>query len=380
MLRLDTTTRKIQALLGGAITTNQLPVTVCYSDKTATAYTGGTTVINTNNTTAVDICAAPAASTVRDIDTINVNNADTVSATVTIRYNDNGTTYTLFKATLATGDQLTYVHGVGWTVLDGTGKTKVGSGVNGPSSSTDNALVRWDGTGGTAIQNSGWTLSDTDALNGVSGSVGAPSLTLNGETTSGLYRIGSNNHGYAISGAKVLDISSAGLGVTGTLIATGRVTSEEYLSVSKSTGANEVILGTNSGSSYSRIFMRGNGAQINWEIGANDHVGSALEFTPSTAAGGSTYTTPVVTVFTTGLSVTGTLSATSTFNADGGAWFGTAALATGATTGHLYIPTSAGAPTGVPASKTGQVALQFDTTNNKLYVYDGGWLSTAALT
>lgn len=61
--------------------------------------------------------------------------------------------------------------------------------------------------------------------------------------------------------------------------------------------------------------------------------------------------------------------------------FRNTALATNATTGHLFIPTSAGAPTGVPASiPTGQVALQFDSTNNKLYVYDGGWISTAALT
>jgi hypothetical protein len=82
----------------------------------------------------------------------------------------------------------------------------------------------------------------------------------------------------------------------------------------------------------------------------------------------------IATVSTTGVAITGTV------NSSGGAWFGTAALATGATTGHVYIQTSAGAPTGVPAAKTGQVALQFDTTNNKLYVYDGAWLSTAVLT
>ena len=60
---------------------------------------------------------------------------------------------------------------------------------------------------------------------------------------------------------------------------------------------------------------------------------------------------------------------------------GNAALATNATVGYFMIPSSAGAPTGVPADiPTGQVALHFDSTNNKLYVYDGGWLSTAALT
>lgn len=36
--------------------------------------------------------------------------------------------------------------------------------IGGPVSSTDNALVRWDGTGGSTVQNSGWTLSDANAL------------------------------------------------------------------------------------------------------------------------------------------------------------------------------------------------------------------------
>jgi hypothetical protein len=53
---------------------------------------------------------------------------------------------------------------------------------------------------------------------------------------------------------------------------------------------------------------------------------------------------------------------------------GTAALATNATTGHFYIPTCAGTPTGVPTTFTGRSSLIFDTTNNKLYVYDGGWV------
>jgi len=53
-----------------------------------------------------------------------------------------------------------------------------------------------------------------------------------------------------------------------------------------------------------------------------------------------------------------------------------AALTTGATSGFFEIPTCAGTPTGVPgASLTGNAPLQFDTTNNLLYVYDGGWIS-----
>ena len=50
----------------------------------------------------------------------------------------------------------------------------------------------------------------------------------------------------------------------------------------------------------------------------------------------------------------------------------TAALATNATSGFLYIPTCAGTPTGTPAAKTGTVPLIYDTTNNILYIYNGG--------
>jgi hypothetical protein len=60
--------------------------------------------------------------------------------------------------------------------------------------------------------------------------------------------------------------------------------------------------------------------------------------------------------------------------AAGGLVIGTGALATTATDGFLYIPTCAGTPTGVPTTQTGTVAMIFDTTNNKLYIYDGGWL------
>jgi hypothetical protein len=66
--------------------------------------------------------------------------------------------------------------------------------------------------------------------------------------------------------------------------------------------------------------------------------------------------------------------------ADGSIAFNDAALATDTTKGFIMIPSCAGAPTGTPADiPTGQIPIVFDSTNNKLYVYDGGWISTAAL-
>ena len=51
---------------------------------------------------------------------------------------------------------------------------------------------------------------------------------------------------------------------------------------------------------------------------------------------------------------------------------GTAALATNATSGFLYVPSCAGVPTGTPATFTGTVPIVVDTTNHKLYFYSGG--------
>lgn len=51
---------------------------------------------------------------------------------------------------------------------------------------------------------------------------------------------------------------------------------------------------------------------------------------------------------------------------------GSAALATSATDGFLYVPTCAGTPTGAPTAKTGTAPIVIDSTNNKLYFYSGG--------
>jgi hypothetical protein len=50
----------------------------------------------------------------------------------------------------------------------------------------------------------------------------------------------------------------------------------------------------------------------------------------------------------------------------------TAAIATTATDGFLYVPTCAGTPTGTPTTYTGRAPIVVNTTNNKLYFYSGG--------
>lgn len=54
---------------------------------------------------------------------------------------------------------------------------------------------------------------------------------------------------------------------------------------------------------------------------------------------------------------------------------GSAALATNATDGFLYIPTCAGTPTGVPTAFTGRVPIIYDTSNDQFWIYDNAaWL------
>lgn len=102
LIILDTTTKKLQLVLGEAATT-ELDYTVAWADSTDTDVTEGNSNGTSNDTTAVDIVAAPAASTRRIIKDISVYNNDNISHTFTINYNDNGTLRKIWTGTLASG-------------------------------------------------------------------------------------------------------------------------------------------------------------------------------------------------------------------------------------------------------------------------------------
>jgi hypothetical protein len=111
---LDNTTRKLQVVLGEAHTTNALPVVTAWFDS-GIVPSGGPQLTNTNGVTAVDIVAAPASGYIRQVNELTVFNADTVSHTVSVRYNDNGTTYIIQKVTLAPGETLNYSKALSWS-------------------------------------------------------------------------------------------------------------------------------------------------------------------------------------------------------------------------------------------------------------------------
>lgn len=126
MIRLSATSQKLQAVLTAAVAANQPVATVNYSDQTTTAYSGGTQRAALNSTTAVDICDAPGASTVRDIDFLSIYNKDTAAVEITVMVDVSATDYEQVKVTLSAGDTLQYVHGMGWRVTNTAGEVKMG--------------------------------------------------------------------------------------------------------------------------------------------------------------------------------------------------------------------------------------------------------------
>jgi hypothetical protein len=116
---LSATTDKIQVVLSGTVTTNQLQCVASYQDVTSAGMTLPqlSNQALTNNATAVDLVGAAAASTTRQVTHINVYNSDTVAATVTVQKDISGTDYILTKALLQVGSTLQWSRESGWNIL-----------------------------------------------------------------------------------------------------------------------------------------------------------------------------------------------------------------------------------------------------------------------
>jgi hypothetical protein len=163
MIILSETTDNIKIVLSGAITTNQLQTMTSWRDRTSTTFIAGRTVINTNNTTDVIMAPSPSSSTQRVIDFISVYNNDTVNATITIKFNDNGSEYILFKTTLATGERLEYAEGRGFQVFSNAGSVKqsINQGSNTITSGLSTVVLGGDITNNNAVAN---TIQDVTGL------------------------------------------------------------------------------------------------------------------------------------------------------------------------------------------------------------------------
>lgn len=143
MIILTEITDKIQAVLGGSVVANQMQCLAFWRDVTTTTFVPGRTLINTNNTTDVDVVGSPLSSTQRLIDYISVYNKDTSNQTLTIKLDANGTEYILWKGILGTLEKLEYSDKGGFVVIASNGGIKNNqiAGSISPALSTVNIVV-----------------------------------------------------------------------------------------------------------------------------------------------------------------------------------------------------------------------------------------------
>jgi hypothetical protein len=123
MLILTQTTDSLQVVLSASATI-EAQCFVSYRNTTSSAITPLRTVTNTNDTTAVTLVPAPSASNQRIVDYISIYNANSSSITPTVLFNDNGTTYPLFSATILPGEKIEYHEGAGFSVIGFNGGAK----------------------------------------------------------------------------------------------------------------------------------------------------------------------------------------------------------------------------------------------------------------
>lgn len=92
------------------------------------------------------------------------------------------------------------------------------------SASVFNALTSDLATGLSTCMLKDGTQTATAGIGFYAGTVSLPGIYFGTDTATGLYRIGLNNTGYAINGTKLLDLSSATVGITGVLTVSSTVT------------------------------------------------------------------------------------------------------------------------------------------------------------
>ena len=141
MIILTNTTDKIQVKQSNTLLTSYVKCFASFRDTTSTDITPKRATQNVQ-TTYLELVPAPAVSTQRIVDYISVFNSDTQNQTITITFNDNGTLYELFVATLAQGEKIEYQEGQGFKVLTNAGsvKTSVNQG-NAPVTSSLQAVT-----------------------------------------------------------------------------------------------------------------------------------------------------------------------------------------------------------------------------------------------
>lgn len=174
MIVLSGTNHKIQIVLGGAASANQVQFHASYRDlvtSPSVTYIPGSSEVLTSNATDIDAVAAPASGAVRMIPYMNGYNADTSTVTLTIKKDVGGTETILWKGPLLAGERVEYTaekgfdrytaenerYGIGTTGATGA------AGTNGTNGALTVSEVEID-FGATPVFNKVFTVTDSGVI------------------------------------------------------------------------------------------------------------------------------------------------------------------------------------------------------------------------
>jgi hypothetical protein len=133
-MHLDNTTKKIEVVLGGAVSANEAQVVASYEDLVL-------------NTTAV---AAPSERTRRKVKHMSVYNADTAAITATVQLDDGTDEWTIVAVTLQTTENLVFSDNAGWEIFAADGALKTSAPLTGSAIANTKFLI--GGAGGVGAE------------------------------------------------------------------------------------------------------------------------------------------------------------------------------------------------------------------------------------
>lgn len=161
MLLLTSTSDKIQVVTSGAVTTE---VHATYVDESSGTITPGRKNTDITTATTTDVVASPGASTNRNVQTLIIRNSHaSTSNTISVQHTDGTTVAVVFSVTLAAGEAIQYLDGVGFQVLTiaGAVKTSQNQGTNSIGSSINAVVLGSDAINNNAVAN---TIADVTGL------------------------------------------------------------------------------------------------------------------------------------------------------------------------------------------------------------------------
>src|ERR1035437_8097282 len=220
MIRLTQPTSDLVSLITAQ---NGAKTVAAFTDTTATTWAGLNEVHSITSATTTTIVATPAASTIREIDFINIYNTYAGPQLLTVQLSVSATLYILVAFTLLQGESLQYTHAGGWCAIDANGNRKE------VTSSVFSSL----------------TVTGSETVGGTFGVTGNTTLSGTGNVIAGT---ATNDAAAAGEGGVLLDASATGQTVTSSInnIASLALTAGDWdvsgTAVFEDTGSNATVI------------------------------------------------------------------------------------------------------------------------------------------